>query len=141
MRDLIHELKAVPFIPAVSPADNTPIVSAIIDLQGFDSIAFYILTGSLADADATFTTLLEEGDDPALADHAAVADIDMLSDVRGAAPEASASFTFAADNSVFRLGYIGNKRYVRMTITPGANTGLAFIAALAVKGDPASMPT
>ena len=141
MRDLIHELKAVRLISPTSVADNTPFVSQIIDLQGYDSIAFYILTGSLADADATFTTLLEEGDAGNLSDAAAVADIDMLSDVRGIAPEVAASFNFSNDDGVFRLGYIGNKRYVRLTITPAANAAAANIAALAIKGDPAIMPT
>jgi len=141
MRDLMHEIQAVPFIPPQSDATNTPIVSSIIDLQGCDSITFFILTGAILDADVTFTVQLEEGMQANMSDAAPVADIDMLSSVRGAAPEASAAFTFANPNAVTRLGYIGNMRYLQMTITPANNTSAASIAALAVRGHLASRPS
>jgi hypothetical protein len=141
MRDLMHEIQAVPFIPPQSDATNTPIVSSIIDLQGCDSITFFILTGAIADADVTFTTLLQEGMQSNMSDAAPVAVQDMISSVRGADPEVSASFNFASVNSVFRLGYVGNKRYLQMTITPANNTSAASIAALAVRGHLASRPS
>lgn len=55
----------------------------------------------MTDADATFTLLFEDGDDPALSDHAAVADGYLLG------TEAVASFDFADDNEVRKIGYIG----------------------------------
>lgn len=48
--------------PAAAVVDNTPFVSQIADLAGYDAAEFAILTGALADADATFTTLVEHGD-------------------------------------------------------------------------------
>ena len=37
-----------------------------------------------------------------------------------AVPEAAAGFQFDSDNQVRKLGYVGNKRYTRLTITPAA---------------------
>lgn len=120
---------------AAAQTDNTAIVSQIVDTRGFGSVEYIIITGSLADADATFTTLVEEGDAANLSDAAAVADADLLG------LESQASFTFAADDKVFKIGYIGNKRYVRVTVTPAANTGNACIAGVWVLGHPVLEPT
>ena len=86
MRDLMHEIQAVPFIPPQSDATNAVITSSIIDLQGCDSITFFILTGAIADADVTFTVQLEEGMQANCRMLRRWPTIDMLSSVRGAAP-------------------------------------------------------
>lgn len=135
MEDLHNNIAPKRVISPVSVADNTAQVGQIIDRQGFESLEYIIATGSLADADATFTTLLEEGDAANLSDAAAVADKDLLG------TEALAGFTFADDDKVFKLGYKGNKRYTRLTITPANNTGAAVLSAVAVLGDPVSAPT
>ncbi|CAO99360.1 hypothetical protein D9623_33645 (plasmid) [Azospirillum brasilense] len=121
--------------PAAATTDNTAWVGQIIDIQGYDSLTYLIETGSLADADATFTVLLEESDASDMSGAAAVADVDLLG------TEALASFTFADDNKCFKLGYVGNKRYTRLTITPANNSGNAFVAAIALLGHPAQRPT
>ena len=126
MRDLHNNIAVKPVISPQVGTDNTAMVGAIIDRQGMESLEYIIATGTLADADATFTALLEEGDASNLSDAAAVADADLLG------TEALASFTFASDDKVFKLGYKGKKRYTRLTITPAANTGNAPISAVAV---------
>lgn len=112
--------------PAAAITDNTAQVSQIIDRAGFEMVMFVIAAGNLADADATFTTLLEHGDASNLSDAAAVPDSQLTG------TEAAASFTFADDNGVRKLGYVGPKRYLRLTITPANNTGAAIFAALAL---------
>lgn len=125
MKDLHYSVKySRAQSPIAAETGNTAFVTEILDTANFSSNELVILTGSLADADATFTVLLEEGNNSALSDNTAVADGDMLG------TEASASFTFAADNSVKKLGYIGSKRYIRGTITPANNSGNAFVAAV-----------
>ena len=47
---------------------------------------------------------------------------------------------FADDNKAFKIGYIGPKRYVRVTITPANNTGNAFIAGGWLLGNPRKLP-
>lgn len=113
--------------PAAAITDNTAQVSQILDTAGYEANELVIATGSLADADATFTVLLEEGDESDLSDNSAVADADLIG------TEAAASFDYSDDNSVFKLGYKGSKRYIRATITPAGNTGNAFIAAVWVQ--------
>jgi hypothetical protein len=135
MRDMHNEIHPIRAISPVSVADNTAQVSQIIDRQGYNELEFVILTGSLADADATFTVLIEDGDNSALSDAAAVADSQLLG------TEALASFTFAEDDKTRKIGYRGSKRYIRLTITPAANASAALLAAVAILGDPEVQPT
>lgn len=114
----------------ISPYDHATgdaaVSTEIIDMQPNSSLTFAIAAGSLADADATFTVLVEEGDASNLSDAAAVADADLLG------TEALAAPLFSDDNKVFKIGYKGIKRYVRLTITPGANTGAALLCVIAI---------
>jgi hypothetical protein len=135
MRDLHNHIAVQRAISPVSVADNTAQVSQIIDRRGYQALEFVINVGSLADADATFTVLVEDGDNSALSDNAAVADAELLG------TEAAASFIFSDDNAVRKIGYVGNKRYVRLTITPAANASAALLAAVAVLGYPSQLPT
>lgn len=134
MRDMASNFQEKKVIASISGAgDDVAIVGAIIDNQGYDSLTYLINTGVLVDANATFTVLLEEGDASNLSDAAAVADADMISQ-SSAAPEAAASFQFDDDGEVRKLGYIGSKRYTRLTITPAGNTGAWPIGAVALQG-------
>ena len=135
MKDLFNEINIKRCISPVSEAGNTALVGQIIDKQGFESLTYAIATGSLADADATFTVLLEEGAASNLSDAVAVADADLLG------TEVLASFLFSDDDKCFKLGYIGGKRYTRLTITPAANASAALITAIAILSNPHIAPT
>lgn len=135
MKDLCNLIHPVRAISPVSVADNTAAVSQIIDRRGFESLTFVIATGSVADADATFTVLVEDGDAANLSDAAAVADAFLIG------TEALAGFQFDDDNETRKIGYIGNKRYARLTITPANNASAALISAVAILGHPAIAPT
>ena len=78
---------------------------------------------------------MEHGDAANLSDAAAVPDDQLIG------LESQASFTFADDDKVFKIGYRGPKRYTRVTVTPAANTGNAFIAGVWVLGHPRNRPT
>jgi hypothetical protein len=132
MRDLTNNIQVKRVLSPVSVADNTAQVGQIVDQSGYDELAYIINTGSLADADATFTVLLEEGDAANLSDAAAVADADMISQTPGTAPETAASFRYDSDDQVRKLGYIGNKRYTRLTITPANNASAGLMSAVAI---------
>lgn len=129
MRDLLNSIDLKRGIsPAAATTDNTALVSQILDRRGAESAVFALLTGSLADADATFTVLMEHGDASNLSDATAVPD-DMLNGT-----EALAAPLFSGDDKVFKLGYVGGKRYVRVTVTPAANSGNVFLAGLWILG-------
>lgn len=116
----------VKFSRAISPAaattDNTAWVSEILDTANYQNNELALMIGALADADATFTTLIEHGNASNLSDAAAVPDEDLLG------TEVKASFQYDDDNKTKKIGYKGTKRYIRATVTPANNTGNAFLA-------------
>jgi hypothetical protein len=134
VRDLFNNVAVRPAIAPVVVSDNTAAVGAVIDRKGFGSLTYAIAAGTLADADATFAVLLEHGDEADLSDAVAVPDADLLG------TEAAAGFTFADDGETRKLGYIGPRRFTRLTITPTGNSGSAPIAAVAILGHPEDAP-
>lgn len=137
MRDLMNNIttKVVIAPPAAAITDNTAQVGSIVDVAGYDSLTFVISIGSLADADATFAVLVEEGAAANLSDAVAVDDKDLIG------TETLAGFTFASDGAARKIGYKGGKRYVRLTVTPSGNTGAAPFSAVAILGHPSRAPT
>lgn len=141
MRDLASFLKLTNVLPPAASAitNNTAQVCNVIDTLGHEGLCFGIITGTLADTDATFTVLMEDGDTgtagtTTLTDAATV----VTAQLNGTA--AGASFTFADDGKASKLGYVGNKRYVRVTVTPANNTGNAPMGVLAIQGYSKSLP-
>lgn len=124
MKDLHNNIKVSRAISPVSTADDTPLVSEILDTANFNANELLILTGSIADANVTFAVLIEEGNASNLSDAAAVADADLLG------TEAQAGFQFDDDNETRKIGYIGAKRYIRATITPTGNGSAALLSAM-----------
>jgi hypothetical protein len=135
MRDGLSTIHPVRAISPVSVADNTAQVSEIIDTRGYGTLTFVIATGSIADADATFAVTMEHGDAANLSDAAAVP----AAQISGTTT--LAGFQFDDDNETRKVGYVGSKRYVRMTITPTGNASAAVLAAVAVLGNPDLAPT
>jgi hypothetical protein len=134
MRDLMNHLHLLPaFAPAAAVADNTAQVSSVADLKGFGSCVLAFVTGTDADADATMTLLIEDS-----ADNVTFAAVD---DAYLNGTEVLGSYTFADDGETRKIGYVGNKRYVRATITPANNTGNLFLGGMWVLGNPSRQPT
>ena len=130
MRDAFNNIHPIKCIAPVVIGDDTASVGAIIDRQGYDSLTYVIATGILADANATFAILLQESDDSGMSGATSVADADMLG------TEALAGFDFGDDSETRKLGYIGDKRYTRLTLTPSGNTGSAPVSVVAILGVP-----
>lgn len=134
-RDLLNYVNPkVAIVPQVV-ADNTVAKSGAIDVSGYESVTFLIETGTLADADATFTVTIKDGADSTQTNHTAVDDAFLLG------TEALASFVFSDDSKCFKIGYVGGKKYVSIEIAPANNAGNAPIAAICLLGHPKSMPT
>jgi hypothetical protein len=132
-KDLHSRLGLVAALMAASVADNTVQTGATVDLQGFESCTFAVQSGTLADADATFTVKLQHGD---LANGSDMADV-TAADLIGAAPVFSAA---TDDNVARKVGYRGTKRYVRVVITPASNAAAAAFSALAILGHARNQP-
>ena len=132
LRDLYSNLKVINATVA-APADNTAIASPIVDTRDYSEVLFVVATGTLADADATFAAVMAESDASNMASSNAVADADLIG------LETGVSFTFAEDNFEAKIGYIGNKRYAQLTITPTNNASGAPVTILAL-GVPRRFP-
>ena len=136
-KDHYNNLSVLPVIAPGTYHDQgtTPLVGAIIDRKDFEALTYVITLGTLSDADATYAVLLEESDAANMDGAEAVADADLLG------TEALAGFTYEDDGETRKLGYIGSKRYTRLTITPtGADDGDSPIAAVAILGMPRQAP-
>lgn len=136
-REIHNTLHVVPLIvPIAARTDNTAIVSSIIDLSGYNAAEFVIVTGTNTDTNATFAVTVDAGDVANLSDAAAVPASQLVGTLT------QASFDFGDDNECRKIGYIGTKRYVRVTVTPSGNdSGNIFISGVAVLGYPATGPT
>jgi hypothetical protein len=105
-------------------------------MVGYESLTFAILTGSLPDADATFTVLVEDGDVSNLSDSAAVAR-------RAARRYRGARVVPLLGRQQVLQGRLQRRQAVRcrLTITPAANTSASLLAAVAMLGHPHATPT
>jgi len=146
MKDLFNNLKVVDAVeaPALNTNSDTDIVTAIVDRQGYESMLWLLVNGALTDAGVIVSVKVEDGDDSGLSDAAAVAAAELQLDSRmDATPEATyqAAYDQTDDNKTFRIGYLGAKRYVRLTISPVGNAaGDIPLAVTVVMGNPAVAP-
>lgn len=126
MRDIAPNLGVVQAVkPQVLSATNT---SAAIDLIGFNSAMVVLNTGDIAAA-GDFTAKLQESDTTTGGDFADVE----VKHLVGVLPA-----SLVAD-VVAKIGYIGNKRYIRTVLTKNGGTSIA-VGALVVKGHAADAP-
>lgn len=132
MKDLHNNIKTEVAFDIAAISSDTTTTGNIIDLQGYDSAEFVLVSGTLTDG--TYTPLLEEGDAANLSDASAVADAELLG------TESAAAFTASEDNAVKKLGYIGNKRYVRLSIVSASTSSGGTMSAVAVKGHAGDNP-
>lgn len=126
---------ASPMAPSV--ALNTATISSstttngnIIDTQGYNSLTFLLNVG--ARTDGTYTPLIRHGDDSGLSDAADVDDSDLVGTEAGA--------VISAANTVKKIGYVGTKRYVRLSVVSTSVTSGATVGATAILSRPAVGP-
>jgi hypothetical protein len=105
---------------------NTTTNGVIIDTLGFESVTFAIQSGTITDG--TYTPTIFESDDSGLSGSNAV-DSSFLIPTDGTALS-GAVFSGAADsNKSKRFGYVGHKRYVRISeASTGVTSGGTFSA-------------
>lgn len=117
--------QTVAVVPAVLTATNT---SAGIDLAGYESAAVLINTGAIAGA-GVFNVTLEESDASGSGFTAVAA-----SKIQGTLP------TPLAASTVYKLGYLGDKRYIRTVLTLASGTSIVA-GAVVLKGNARSKPS
>lgn len=124
MRDLVNNIGIVTVIaPAVLAATSTP---AGIDLNGFGSAALVITTGAIVGSAVMVGKMQESDDNTNFTDVAAA-------DLHGAFPASLAAV------STLKIGYRGNKRYIRPVLTLSSGTSIAA-SAIVIRGNAAKRP-
>lgn len=147
MRDLHHSIGAVgAILPQTVTSAGGAVASADLDLLGFESAEFVASIGTSGDtlsSTVKLTIKVEHASDdngsPGL--YTAVA----ADNVLGATPDASGNALViddpAEDATVYRLGYVGSARFLKLTVTPSAgNTNGTPISVVLVKGHPSRAP-
>ena len=126
-RDMHNIIKPLVALKIAAISSNTTTVGEIIDTQNFESLEFVFQTGTTTDGD--YVVLIEDGDDSGLSDAADVVDDALLG------TETLASFTADTDDDkTSKIGYIGAKRFVRLSIvSTNVTTGGTF-GAIAILG-------
>lgn len=134
MRDLYNNLRVVQLIEPSADTGEAAITSTIVDLQGFDGVLLVVTFGELADAAFTGAITVTESDTAYFSSPNSVAAADL---VAGTNP---VTFNQASDNYTYKIGYIGNKQFIRIEVATTANAGVFPVAAVAILGYPSILP-
>jgi hypothetical protein len=121
-------LKAVKALNIASIATNTTTVGPSIDTTGFESVTLFVELG--ARTDGTFLPVVQGSDD-----NSTFADV---TDGFLIGTEAEASLNTA--NTIKSIGYVGKRRYVRLSIVSSGVTSGATVSATAILADAVKRP-
>ena len=121
-------LKALKALNIASIATNTTTAGSSIDTKGFESLTLFFELGDRADG--TFLPLVQDSDDNST--FADVIDQFLIG------TEAEALLNTA--NTVKSIGYVGKKRYVKVSIVSSAVTSGATASATAILANAAKRP-
>ncbi len=129
--DLHSNVKQVVALDSQDITTNTTTDGNIIDTVGFESLEYFIQSGTITDG--TYVFLLEEDDVIGFTSSTVVPTDETLGVLTG--------FTDADDDSALRVGSIGKKRFQRLAIvSAGTSTGATKMSSVAVLGNPQSAP-
>lgn len=103
------------YVNSLAPASRTATTNGTgVDLQGFEGAEIIITAGTITDG--THAPKLQESDNGST--FADVSSSDLLG-----------TFSNITSNSTQKVGYVGNKRYIRVVVTvSGATTGGVYAA-------------
>ncbi len=146
MKDLYNHLKLISVTaPIVGTNGAPPAAVAAIDLAGFNSavLAWHVgLEAGVLSGALYWTLKLEHADDNGAGAPGSYSNV-AAADILGVTPASGICFTVddpAEDETVLCLGYVGGKRFLRVTIAEtGATAGLPQ-SVLLIKGHGLDVP-
>lgn len=131
VHDMHHHTTQLAALAIAAITTNTTTSGIIIPMAGYEALEFLLLPGTITDG--AYAISLEEGDDSGLSDAATVSAAETLGD---------ADLADTDDDTAKRIGYIGKKDYVRLSIvSTGVTTGVDGLAAIALLGNAHHQPT
>ncbi|TCK27985.1 hypothetical protein EV667_1981 [Ancylobacter aquaticus] len=141
MRDIVHNIAVVEAIPpAAYTADNTP---AAVDIKGFDSamLAIHVGIGGITFSGTNKIEFkLTHSDDDSTYSAVTIDEVQGIASV-GAGGIVSSLIAAHAAPTMTRVGYVGNKRFLKLLADFSGTHGTATpLSATVIKGNPASRP-
>lgn len=132
MRRDIHS--SVDVVQSLAPGTYTaPTVGHGVDLKGYNAAQAAIVVGVVSGTNVTFTFHVQESDDDSPGSYSNVAEDDLQGASKVPVVDAGAQ--------VLRIGYLGNKRWIRVAITSRTGSTPVLIGtALIVRGLPGLAP-
>lgn len=144
-RDLYNNLATVQLLDPQA-INDTDTKSALLDTREHGGALILVPCGTFtgADADSYVSLILQESDTTVDGDFTAVATTDM----HRAITTATAGLfglvnSTSVDNALFKVGYIGSKRYIRVLLDFTTGTGgvtAANVSVVAVMAQPPRLP-
>ena len=140
MNDLHNNARAVTaIVPAAIGANGTK-TGVVIDRQGYGGVEFVVSYGAVTTTGTVVTMVAFEGD--VTGTLTSVADTNLLgTEALASLPAATPRTSGTTKEVVKRLGYVGNKRYVRLNAVQTGVTSAGVVGAAAVLHNPAVTPT
>jgi hypothetical protein len=129
-QDIHYNVQQITAFNGATINTDTTTAGNIIDTQFYEAIEFTIQTNAWTTGN--ITPLLTEGDDPALTDGVAVDAAFLLGSYADAVLNAA--------NESSRIGYVGKKRYVRLSLVSAGSANL-YASSMAILGHPHTAPT
>lgn len=122
-KDLKNDISALVAFNFQQITTDTTTAGNILDMQGYQGLTFITQAGTITDG--IYTPLIQHGDESNLSDAANVADAQLIGTEALAVVDAS--------NEITRLGYIGYKRYVRLSIVSTSTSSGGYVGAVAIR--------
>ena len=139
MNDLHNSTRAVmAIVPAAIGANGTK-TGLVVDRQGYGGDEWVISYGSVTTTGSVVTVVAFEGD--VTGTLTSIADTALLGTEALASLAAGARVAGTGKEVVKRLGYVGNKRYVRLNVVQTGVTSVGVVGAAAVLHNPSVRPT
>lgn len=136
--DLHDNIKQMRVIGPVAIGANATITGKIIDRQGYGGVEFVAGYGAIVTTGTVVTLVAFEGD--VTGTMTSVADADLLGTEALASRLGGATTSGTGSNVAKRLGYIGNKRYVRVDAVKTGTTSVGCVDVKAILFNPSVAP-
>ena len=120
--------KSIFAVNATAISNNTTVAGNVIDLNGFNSLTIDLFVG--ARTDGTYTPLIQDSNNGT--DFVDVADEFLI--------ETEVNTAISTANTIKSIGYVGSKRYVKVSTEQSLVTTGATVGAIAILGHPNKSP-
>jgi hypothetical protein len=136
--DLHNNVDQMRVIGPVAIGANGTVTGKIIDRRGFGGVEFVAQYGAIVTTGSVVTLVAFEGD--VTGTMTSVADADLLGTEALASRLGGATTSGTGSNVAKRLGYKGNKRYVRVDAVKTGTTSVGCVSVTALLFNPSLAP-